>query len=579
MELLSPHMKAEMEECKRVARAAGLQFRDNTLEYGVLNNDLLELMPKHGIPTLYDYWVQDVHTIGGKWRYKVYPHNPYEMVVNTRPPISYYNHDNADWVNWFIFYHVLGHIDFYQNHESFKNTWHDDFCGVALADKRLIDKIRSDQGSERRWVDYVIEFSLAVDNLVGFHQELRETEQKEMPAMFGISSEKIDFYFGAFLKRLWEARDERATLPFYYDEVERFNRCIQQTADAAEREEIFFRDEVCQSKFPEFHNVFKKWKEKEQKPKPKDIFEYLWERSEFLKEEKNQWMKDVMAVIRRTSLYFQPQIFSRGCNEGWASLWHQRLFISDPRLKTHEIDFAKVDSGVTLDPRLGFNVYAFYMHLYEFIEDMAKKGKLSPQYALIKDIEERKRYDQHRGEAYAKEVLFSTRRYLNDYFLLNFLSDDDFQDFIDTYRYWMTGVRRSRTRWDLAEVYIKSKSSKEVRQMLNRTLYHPPYIIMSEEKAKDGELYLDHVYEGRSLHTPFIANVLIGLEYLGGRRLKLETTEYEEKRPTDWREWYRSGFARKYKKVRVLYTCDQRKVTRAVIDPPPLQPPQYAFVY
>lgn len=565
MELLSPHMKAEMEECKRVARAAGLQFRDDTLEYGVLNNDLIELMSKHGIPTLYDYWVQDVHTIRSKWMYRVYPHNPYEMVVNTRPPISYYNHDNADWMNIFIFYHVLGHIDFFQNHMSFRNTWDDDFCGVALADKRLINKIRSDMGPEKRWVDYVIEFALAVDNLVGFHQELREVEQKEMPAMFGIGSEKIDFYFGAFLKSLWEAKDERATLQFYYDEVDRFNRCMKQAVDTAEREAIFFADEVCQSKFPEFHNVFKKWKEKEQKPKPKDIFEYLWEHSPFLKEEKNEWMKDVMAAIRRTSLYFQPQIFTKGCNEGWASLWHQRLFIPDARLKTHEIDFAKVDSGVTLDLRLGYNVYAFFKHLYEFIEDMARKGKLSPQYALVKNIEERKRYDQQKGEAYAKGVLFAARTYLNDYLLLNFLSDEDFQDFVDTYRYWTTGIRRSRTRWDLAEVYIKSKSGKEMRRMLNRTLYHPPYIIMSEEKAKDGELYLDHVYEGRSLYTPFIANVLIGLEYLWRKKVRLATTEYEEKRPTDWREWYRSGFQRKYRKVKVLYTCENRNISRAIL--------------
>ena len=183
MELLSPHMKAHMEECKRAAWAAGLQFHNDTLEYGVLNKDLLELMPKHGIPTLYDYWVQDVQIIRNKWMYSVFPHNPYETVVNTRPPISYYNHDNPDWMNIFIFYHVLGHIDFFQNNMFFRNTWDDDFCGAALADKRLINKIRSDMGAEQRWVDYVIEFSLAVDNLVGFHQELREVEQKEMPAM------------------------------------------------------------------------------------------------------------------------------------------------------------------------------------------------------------------------------------------------------------------------------------------------------------------------------------------------------------------------------------------------------------
>ena len=49
----------------------------------------------------------------------------------------------------------------------FKDTWSDDFTGQALADKRLIEKLRSENG---RWVDYVIEFSRAINNLVGYYQ-------------------------------------------------------------------------------------------------------------------------------------------------------------------------------------------------------------------------------------------------------------------------------------------------------------------------------------------------------------------------------------------------------------------------
>ncbi|MCK5099684.1 MAG: SpoVR family protein, partial [Desulfobacteraceae bacterium] len=155
MELVSQHAKGIMEECKTRARDQGLKFDDETLEYIVTNKDMIELSPKIMIPTLYDYWVHDVQTISGKGVYELYPSNPYETVINTRPAISFYNDNNPDWLNVMIFYHVLGHIDFFQNNLFFRNTWDFDLTGRALSDKRVIARYRMEKG---RWVDYVIEF-------------------------------------------------------------------------------------------------------------------------------------------------------------------------------------------------------------------------------------------------------------------------------------------------------------------------------------------------------------------------------------------------------------------------------------
>src|SRR3989338_4985343 len=427
MELLDQLIKKEMERCKDRARAEGLLFEKNTLEYVVTNQDMLELSPKVMIHTLYDYWVHDVQVIRNKWLYEVSPHNPYETVINTRPPISYYNQDNADWFNIMIFYHVLGHIDFFQNNTFFRKTWSDDFCGQALADKRLLNSIREQLGPEKRWVDYVIEFALAIDNLVGYHPELDETNKNETPEIFGAFSGKIDFYFGQFLKQRYETKI--IEMQFYYDEIERYNRYLRQH-DTAGAEIAFFQDNYFRGKFPEFNEAFRKGQEKERKSKPKDIFEHLMEHSDFLNREENLWMKDVLQVIRRTSVYFQPQIRTKISNEGWASFWHERLFVTDDGIKSHEVDYAKVDSGVTSDPRLGINPYAAGKHLFEFIEELARKGKLSPQYRLLKDMQARKHYDQDLGEDHWKKALFEARKYFDDYLLINFLSDEDFQDFV-----------------------------------------------------------------------------------------------------------------------------------------------------
>lgn len=566
MELIDQHAKKIMEECKIRAAAAGLEVGGETLEYVVANRDFIELRSKFGIPTLYDYWVHDVETIRNKWAYDVFPISPYyELVVNTRPALSYYNDNNPDWLNVMLFYHVLGHIDFMQNNVFFRKTWDDDFCGQALADKRLINRIREELGAEKRWVDYVIEFGRGVDNLVGYYGELEEADKAQMQNIFGAPSEKADFYFGEFLRRLYD--NETITMRFYRDEIERYNGYLRQFG-VDKGEEIFFGDDIFRRKFPEFAGLIKK-RQKKEKVEPKDILQYVMEHSEFVNKEQNLWMKDVLQVIRKTSLFFQPMIRSKICNEGWASLWHERLFMADERIKGHEVDFAKVNSGVVVNPRVGFNPYVIGMRLFEFIEELAAKGKLSYGFQLIKDSEERKRFDLGLGPAYEKKVLFEARKNLNDSLLVNFLSDDDFQDFVDKHNLFIAGIRPSRKRFGFYEAYIKSRSGKDYRQMLNKSLYHPPYTVISEEKAEEGELYLDHIFEGRSLVTKYIEPVLTGLAYLWGNAVKLETAEFETEE-MDQRQMFLNLFSGsetkpKYKKLRVLYTCEGGEVDREIL--------------
>ena len=246
-------------------------------------------------------------------------------------------------------------------------------------------------------------------------------------------------------------------------------------------------------------------------------------------------------------------------------MWHERLFMADKRIKGHEVDFARVNSGVLTDLRVGFNPYIIGMHLFEFIEELASKGKLSHGFQLIKDSELRKHFDQKLGPDFGKRALFEARRNLNDSLLVNFLSDDDFQDFVNKYNLFIAGFRPSQKKWGFAEVYIKSRSGKEYRKMLNKSLYHPPYVMIREDKARDGELYLDHVFEGRTLVTKYVPAVLIGLAYLWDNRVKLETTEFEVEQRDLWTMPRNSEAKLKYRKFRVLYACEDKKVDREVL--------------
>ncbi len=497
MELVNQHVKGIMEECKLRARDHGLVFDDETLEYVVTNRDMIELSPKVMIPTLYDYWVHDVKVLSGKGMYEAYPSNPYETVINTRPAISFYNDNNPDWLNVMIFYHVLGHIDFFQNNLFYKNTWDVDLTGQALADKRLIAQLRSEKG---RWLDYAIEFSRGVDNLVGYHRELNRLISRESETRMT----KTDFYFDLFLQKIKSVSHNT-----YLKEMNRYNACKKSGED-------FFG--LIISKYPEFDELYKK--ELNSKTQPGlDVMEYIVKNSPFLKNDENVWIKSVMQIVRNTSLYFQPQIRTKIMNEGWASYWHEYLFMRDDRICGHEIDYAKINAGVTAMPKVGLNPYALGMRLFQHLVEMEDRGCYSFDYRMLKDEVGKRKYDNKKQTG--AEYILKVRENFNDYTFINTFID---QEFVSKHKLFVAGKRfnSQRMTW---QYYIQSKRAEDYRQMVIDTLYHPPEIKVDQNKSTNGILYLNHLFEGKPLKSDFIENTMIGIEYLWGGPVHLETSD------------------------------------------------------
>ena len=96
--------------------------------------------------------------------------------------------------------------------------------------------------------------------------------------------------------------------------------------------------------------------------------------------------------------------------------------------------------------------------------------------------------------------------------------------------------------------------------MVLDTLYHPPQIKIVSEKGNGNTLYLNHVFEGKPLVKEFIANTMLGIEYLWGGPVKLETHEVaavqstaptpDEIKPEE------------VKWQRIIYTMEKRKLAR-----------------
>ncbi|OFX78415.1 MAG: SpoVR family protein [Bacteroidetes bacterium GWE2_29_8] len=535
MELINQHTKKIMEDCKLKARDTGLSFDNETLEYIVTNRDMIELSPKVMIPTLYDYWVNDVEVLKETGKYKLYPHNPYETVINSRPAISFYNDNNPDWMNIMIFYHVIGHIDFFQNNVLFENTWKDDFVGMALADKRLIENLRSEHG---RWVDYVIEFSRSIDNITGFYKEL---PKKDFPTDMNIS-DRLQFYFDNFLQEY--AKYSKHAV---YKEIERYNVLISENKEMGES--MFFSE--VKNKFPEFQLKYENYKKNESNYT--DLLLFIRQNSPLLNKEKNKWMKLVMTIIRNTSIYFGPQMRTKIINEGWASYWHDKLFRYDDRIKGYEVAYSKLNAGVTSISKIGLNPYAIGLRLIEHVEDLANKGKISSYFQNINDIEKRENYNKNTKTG--KDAIFKLRSDFSDFMLVNTFTD---QDFIDKHNLFVVGERFNQQK-GVVEYYIKSKKNKDYKQMLIDSLYHPPVINVDISKTSDDQLYLVHIFEGKQLYKQYISDTMLGLEFLWGGSVKLETTEiYVDKQKS-------TPNKNVFVYVKVLYTMLNKKLTKTNI--------------
>ena len=549
MELIDQHTKKIMEGCKERAREAGLRFQNETLEYIVTNRDLLELSPKVMIPTLYDYWVHDVEVLKEKGKYELYPGNPYETVINTRPAISFYNDNNPDWLNVMIFYHVLAHIDFFQNNLFFRHTWDDDFTGQALSDKRAIAKLRTENN---RWVDYIIEFSRGVDNLVGYFDHLSRIHRAPTLRQSG----RLNYYFDVFLQDI-----KKIKIGEFIKEIEAYNACVQTHGSLGEQ--TFFSD--VSRKYPEFEALFIK-SQNVTSERGAGLLQYLMDHSEFVNKEENRWMKQVMQVVRNTSLFFQPQIRTKIMNEGWASYWHEKLYLQDDRIRSHEVEFARVNAGVTSMPRVGLNPYALGMRLFHYIEDMANKGKFSYQFQKIQNEIQRDRFDAQIGAGL--ESIFYVRENFSDFSFINTFVD---QDFMTLNKLFVAGRRLNEERM-VWEYYVKSRKVRDYRNMLMDTLYHPPFIEILPEKRINNTLYLNHRFEEKPLVTEFISNTLMGMEYLWGGPVQLETSEVISVSPPT----PKTDAAGKKPKLdelqepeikwqRIVYTMEKRKLSKKIL--------------
>ena len=219
-------------------------------------------------------------------------------------------------------------------------------------------------------------------------------------------------------------------------------------------------------------------------------------------------------------------------------------------------------------PRVGLNPYALGMRLFYFIEEAADKGRYSRAFLSLLDIDQRRRFDQHTGTG--RDYIFAVRENLNDFLFVNAFIE---QDFVDRNRLFVADKvldeQRMVWRW-----YVKSRNAGDYKEMVKGSLYHPPHIEVDLDKTGQDALFLNHAFEGKPLVKEFIHNTMLGLEFLWGGKVLLETTEVKAIKKPDQKQPVLPGMPPaagdevgepEIQWQRVRYTMKDRKLSKGLI--------------
>jgi stage V sporulation protein R len=164
------------------------------------------------------------------------------------------------------------------------------------------------------------------------------------------------------------------------------------------------------------------------------------------------------------------------------------------------------------------------------------------------------------------DILFKVREDLCDF---SFLNHFIVQEFVSRHELFVTEKRLNREKM-VWEYVVKSRDAGEYKKMLMDTLYHPPHIEVDPEKSSENNLYLIHHFEGRQLVQEFINNTMMGIEYLWGGPVQMETSEVAAQPGTGDAKPVTAAHRGKEEKKelkwkRVRYTMKEKKLSKATI--------------
>jgi stage V sporulation protein R len=409
----------------------------------------------YGLPGRFNHWTRGKAFYRMKTQYDYGLSKIYEVVFNTNPAVAYLMEQNDLLQNKVVIAHVMGHSDFFKNNIYFQHT-----------SRRMIDKVGIHADRIRKY-----EFDHGP-----------ETVERFLDAVLSIE-EHIDP--NAFSRRTRGQKEEEAKPagPGPYDDLwsldERRQRQEEELAEYKPR------------RFPAHPE--------------KDILLFLAEHAPDLEE----WQRDIILMVHEEMLYFLPQMQTKVCNEGHASLWHARIMREMDLSDSEALQFAQMHSNVLAPSRMHLNPY----HIgYKILEDIERRWDHPTK-------EEQERLGRKPGQGRAK--LFEVRELENDVSLIrNYLTKELVQE-LDLYLY-----KKEGDQWVIVEKDWEKVRDSIVASMTN---FGYPYLVIEDaDYHRNSELLIKHYFEGQELDLIYAEKTLEYVYQLWGRPVHLETI-YDER--------------------------------------------------
>jgi len=471
-------------EITEVAKGFGLDFYN--MRYEICPADIIYTFGAYGMPTRFSHWSFGKTFHKMKTQYDFGLSKIYELVINSNPCYAFLLEGNSLIQNKLIVAHVLAHCDFFKNNVRFSLTNRDMVESMsATADRIHQYELMYGTDTVEQFIDSILAIQEHVDPGVIKPYQLDKKRYIEM-VMRDNEREKDR-----------AALSQEAASP--YDELWSLDEEVKELERQKKQAEL---QEA--KRFP---------------PRPeKDLIWFIEEYSPILED----WQRDILTMLRDEMLYFWPQIETKIMNEGWASYWHQRIIREMDLTSEETIEFAKLNSSVVVPSRHTLNPYYLGLKIFEDIE---KRWDNPTE-------EEKRRFGRKPGKG--REKIFEVRELDSDQsFLRNYLTKDLVKE-LDLYVFEKKGPE-----WKITDKTWENIRDQLVYSKVNGGF--PTLQVVDGDYLGNGELYIQHQYEGEELDLKYVERTLPHVVSLWGKTVHLQTV-VEGKR--------------------IVFTCNGVKVTR-----------------
>ena len=438
-------------------------------------DEISEIAAYGGFPVRYPHWRWGMEYEELQKGYELNLHRIYEMVVNTTPVYLYCLESNSLLDDVTVIAHALGHADFFKNNIFFSQTSQNMMNELANHGTR-IRRYMARWGQER--VTAFLDQLLRIETLV---DPAKAWERKHVEDLLRTTKEDRDFKFAPRLK-VAEGHDYMEPYLNPPEWIKKNQENIHKSEVAAELGVLI--------------------------EPTKDIFGFIRDNAPL-----KPWQADIVDMLYEETMYFAPQRMTKMLNEGWASYIDFNMMARQGMASWGQkegasagiIEYSIHKMGV-LGGKYSMNPYKLGFSLFLDIEDRWNKGKFGVEWEECQDYETRKNWDKKLNLGHEK--VFEVRKYYDDVTaLIEFFTPE----LCEEYEFF---------EWKLepnGEYVLASRDHKKIKKQLIRKYVNGglPEIKLADHNHKGkGYLMLEHAWEGRSLHHPYVKGVLNALSYL-----------------------------------------------------------------